>query len=642
MTDQIDPNGDTARTELDPTASAASPGAPLTPADRPVPMPIGYGHEVAWAPAVPVAPVVTTSRAPRRGRLRWAAAMAVVAVIIVTSVAAAALITGRSSQAAVLGYVPEQTTMYGEVRLDLPGDQRLAVGAFLSKFPGFADQAALDSKLDEVLDDLVKGASNGDQTYGANIKPWFDGELAFSVGPLPAPSTILGDTPSMSGVRALALMSVKDPVAAQAWIDAAVTKSGAKTTSETYAGASLTVFSETGGAKAAFALLDGKVAVLGDLVSVKAAVDTKGESGFAKEPGPKAAFDAASRDYVGFVYVALRPLLDWSTELSKSMATQLGGATATSALSDSMLKVLPEWGAYWLRFESDAVVMEAASPRSDTAVGPTEGRTSKVIDHIPSSALVASISNDSGKTLTQTLDLYRKDASLKPALDQVDQALALVGGADVAFGWAGDTAIVIDAAGGTPQGGLIVVPTDKAAADRLFTALRAFIGIGGAQQGITVHDETYNGTTITIVDLGDIGKLAGKAGMAGSAASGLTTLPTGQVEIAFAVTDDVVVVGSGPGFVKGVIDTTRATSLGASERYVKLAGRAGSGTGSTFVDITAIRELVEKAAAGKADPAAYARYQKEFKPFLVPFDAMIASGSISGDLSRSVIYVTVK
>jgi len=639
MTDHLDPNSDTSRTDVYSTAPVFTPPAPLTPGDRRSSPSMADEHEVASTPTAPVVPVVAAGRTPRRGRLRWAAAVAMVAIIVGTSVAAAALITGRSSQASVLGYVPDATTMYGEIRLDLPGDQRRAAGEFLSKFPGFADQAALESKLDEVLDDLVKGASNGDQSYTANIKPWFDGELAFSVGPLPPATSKLGDPASMSAVRALALMSVKDAAAAQTWFDAAVAKSGAKPTTEAYAGATLTVFSEKGGATAAFALLDGKVAVLGDIVSVKAAVDTNGASGFAREPGPKAAFDAASRDYVGFVYVALRPLLDWSTGLSKSMSSQLGGAAATTAIADSMLKLLPEWSAYWLRFESDAVVMEAAVPKTPTALGPTEGRTSKVIDHIPSTALVASIANDSGKTLKQTLELYRSDASLKPVLDQLDQALGLVGGSDAALGWAGDSAIVVDAAGGTPQGGLIVVPTDKAAAERLFTGLRAFIALGGAQQGITVKDETYKGITISVVDLGDIGKLSG---MAGGIGSGLATLPTGHVEIAYAVTDDVVVVGSDPGFVKGVLDTTRATSLGADERYVKLAGRAAAGTGTTFVDITAIRELVEKAAAGKADPAAYARYEKGFKPFLVPFDALIASGSVSGDLSRSVIYITVK
>src|SRR6478672_2874465 len=105
MTDQLDPGTDpgtpddeTARMAVpagsdaspvtDPvpaapvTASAtpATPTSPLTPASRPVaPTPV-YENEVAWATPTPV--VVTGSDAPRRprGRLRWAAAIAVVAL----------------------------------------------------------------------------------------------------------------------------------------------------------------------------------------------------------------------------------------------------------------------------------------------------------------------------------------------------------------------------------------------------------------------------------------------------------------------------------------------------------------------------------------------------------------------------------
>ena len=54
------------------------------------------------------------------------------------------------------------------------------------------------------------------------------------------------------------------------------------------------------------------------LAGLKAAVDSKGSSGFASEPGPKAAFDSVKDDYVGFGYVALRPLLDWSNDLNKA------------------------------------------------------------------------------------------------------------------------------------------------------------------------------------------------------------------------------------------------------------------------------------------------------------------------------------
>ena len=256
--------------------------------------------------------------------MRWAVSLAVVALVIVASAAVAAIITGRSSTAVVLGYVPAGTTAYAEVRLDLPGDQRAAAGAFLSKFPGFADQAALDTKLDEVLDQLVKDATNNEQTYTANIKPWFDGELAFSVGPLPPAPAASSDAPQFLGSsRALALVSIKDQALAQAWFDAAIAKTGAKTTSQAYNGATLTVFEPTDGVTFALAMIDGKVAAAGDIASVKAAVDSKGSSGFASEPGPKAALDSVKDDYVGFGYVALRPLLDRG-------GGKVGGFTSTA------------------------------------------------------------------------------------------------------------------------------------------------------------------------------------------------------------------------------------------------------------------------------------------------------------------------
>ncbi len=648
MTDDLEPTQDPASaTPTDPTTRVETPtaptppSAPLTPAARENAMPTNDDHHVAWAAVAPAAPVVSTTPRRRRSRLRWAVSIAVVALIIATTAAVAAIITGRSSDATVLGYVPGQTTVYAEVRLDLPGDQRRAVGEFLSKFPGFADQTALESKLDQVLDDLVKNATNGSQTYTTDIKPWFGGELAASLGPLPPATALSGSDPSaMGSFRALALLSVTDPTAAQAWFDAAIAKTGAKTTTESYDGATLTLFEKTGGAQPAFAIVDGKVAVAGDLVSVKAAIDTKGTGGFSKEPGPNAALSAFDRDHVGFAYVALGQLLDWSSALTKTLTPAAGG-TGTPTLSASLQKAIPDWGAYSLRFESDAVVMEAAAPVPETRIGPTENRRSPIDEHIPGDALVASISHDLGATLKQGLALYGSEPSLKQLYDTVDQALGLIGGADAAFGWAGDSAVVVTTSDGTPAGGVVVIPSDKAAADHLFTALRSFIALGGAQQGITVRDEPYNGTTITIVDLGDISKLAGMAGAAASAA--LPTLPNGHVEIAYAVTDQVVVVGSGSAFVKHVLDTTKGTSLASNDRYTSLAGRAANGTSSSWVDITAIRGLIEKAAVGAgADAAAVARYQTDIKPFLAPFDAMYASSSTGNDLSRSVIYVTVK
>ena len=637
MSDQ-DPNEETTTTDLDPTAAVPSvtpvvPAAPMAANESPTyPTPQPYEPAVAWAPAVPVTP--SASKPRRGGRLRWAAAIAVVAVVLGASAAVAALITNSASQATVLGYVPPGTIVYSEIRLDLPGDQRRAAGEFLSKFPGFKDQAALDTKLDEVLDELIKKASDGDQTYTADIKPWFDGEVAFSLGPLPPADSLMTNPSSLDAFRALALLSIKDATAAQAWFDAEVADAGATTTKETYNGATLTVIAEPNAPKAAYAVLGGRVVVLGDLTSVKAAVDTNGNSGFAAEPGPKAALASADGDHLGFAYLALRPLMDWSSDLTKAAAEGLDG-TAGAVVSDSLLGVVPDWAAYWLRVESNALVMEATAPKPDKPFGPTENRTSDVVDHIPASAVVVSVTHDLGATIETVLGLYASEPGIKDMLDQLDEALGLVGGKDAALGWLGDTAVVVNDVAGTPEGGLIVVPTDKAAAERLITAMRTFIALGGGAQGITVREEAYGGTTITIVDLGDAGNLLGMGLTAGR-------IPlTGHLEIAFAVTDDIVVVGSGPSFVKHVLDTTKATSLASDDQYKQLADRVGAGTGMSFVDITAIRGMLEKAMA-TGDAAAKAKYETDVKPFLLPFDALYASSSNQGNLTSSTVIITVK
>ena len=287
--------------EATPAAPAAPAGrsrrpCPLTPASRPDGAATVYENEVAWATAAPV--VVTGSKPPRRrSRLRWAAAIAVVALVIGASAAAAALLTGSSST----GDRPRlRPGAHRRLRRGPPRPARRpeqAVGEFLSKFPGFADQAALDTKLDEVLDELVRDASNGKQTYTGNIKPWFDGELAFSVGPLPPAASLKGADPS-------SLSSFRHPRPAVGQGSRPRPRPGSTMRSRRPAprppprpttASTMTSSARRRGPTAAYALIDGKVAVVGDLTSVKAAIDTNGDGGFANEPGPKAALRLVER-----------------------------------------------------------------------------------------------------------------------------------------------------------------------------------------------------------------------------------------------------------------------------------------------------------------------------------------------------------
>jgi uncharacterized protein DUF3352 len=578
--------------------------------------------------AAPAASVLPPDPASRGARRRWTIAVGIVAVVVVASAFAFSLFTGRAANAVVLGYVPEDSIMYGEVRMDLPGDQRANVGAFLSKFPGFADQSTLETKIDEVLDRLIGDASGGTQTFSGDVKPWFGGQLAFSLGALPDPGVVTTDPTVMGDSRFLVLVSVKDEALARTWFDAAVAETGSATSSESYGGANLTVIEGQG----AYALLGGKVAVVGDLASVRAAVDTNGNSGFAAKPEPAAALQGPTGDHVGFVYIAVRPLLEFSS--------QLGEAEGVPSPGDAIMGLVPEWMAFAVRVEGDALRMEAFAPTAEGAPGPSDNRTSTVADHVPANAVFVGIGHDYGKTLLDTLDTYRADPTLKPAVEMVDEAAGILGGPNAAVGWIGDLAVTVTRGERAPEGGLIIVPTDSAAAGQLFTSLRTLVSLGGAAMGVSVRDEPYAGTTITIVDLGEIGDLIGQAGVPTDIlAPG--ALPTGRVELAYAVTDQVVVIGSGPGFVKHVLDTTQGTSLASNERYKALAGRIGQGTGSTFVDVTAIREAIESSMLG-ADAADVAEYEESVKPFLTPFDALIGTNSVDGGVTRSTYIVTVK
>ena len=161
-----------------------------------------------------------------------------VALVVVVSGVAAALLTGSAPNAKILAWAPADSIVYGEFRLDLPGDQRQNVAEFLSHFPGFDDQAAIDTKLDETLDQFLTSATDGDQSYIADVEPWFDGEVGFVASDLPNPAR--ASTPSRSTPAAPpVLLSVKDAALAQAWFDAAV--SDANPTTEDYEGVTITV-----------------------------------------------------------------------------------------------------------------------------------------------------------------------------------------------------------------------------------------------------------------------------------------------------------------------------------------------------------------------------------------------------------------
>jgi hypothetical protein len=110
--------------------------------------------------------------------------------------------------------------------------------------------------------------------------------------------------------------------------------------------------------------------------------------------------------------------------------------------------------------------------------------------------------------------------------------------------------------------------------------------------------------------------------------------------LAVAVSDEIVVIGLGSAVVKDVLDAGSGPSLADDARVRALLDRAGrDGTANAFVDVAAIRDLIEDTMAGSGDIAAYDR---DVRPYLQPFDAFVYSVTVRGDLDWATVILSVK
>ena len=275
--------------------------------------------------------------------------------------------------------------------------------------------------------------------------------------------------------------------------------------------------------------------------------------------------------------------------------------------------------------------MEAAAPKAETQIGPTTDRSSDVAKHVPSSAIALIVNHDSGATLKQTLELYKSEPSLKEVTDAIDKGLGALGGADNAIGWIGDTGLVVNGSGDAVEGGLVILPTDAEAAKRLFTSVKNLAALGGVGGGVTFRDEDYKGTTITVasIDLGAMGcqRLRGSRSTRSRSPGPSPTTSSSSVRVLSSSSTS-----STPPMARRSPRTT------GTRRSWPESRRARAPRSSTSRRSAAHVEGMVKS----GDAAALKEYETNVKPFLAPFDALIASNSVGGDLTRSTIVITVK
>ena len=168
-----------------PPATAPAPAYVPPPTTMPAP-PSGSG---------PAAAVAAPAQGPGSSRARWIVGLGVAGLAIAIGLAAFLLLGARPTPEA-LRYIPGDSAVVAEVRLDLPGDQMQRVGNLLAHFPGFQDQSTLPAKIDEALSQALAAATDADVDFPTDIKPWLNGPTFIG---LPAPPAGPRATPCFGG-----------------------------------------------------------------------------------------------------------------------------------------------------------------------------------------------------------------------------------------------------------------------------------------------------------------------------------------------------------------------------------------------------------------------------------------------------------
>jgi hypothetical protein len=592
--------------------------------EPPTPL-IEPADDAIYAPASSVARDTGTFGAPpppagrRASGVRWAIALVGIAVVIGVTIAILALASNRSPSSIAVGYMPADTISYAEYRFDLPGDQRAKLASALSTFPAFADQAALQPKLYDIFDRIVRAATNDKQSYTTDIDPWFSGQIAMGSGAMVAGDTSQGIGGAPFGPNGLLVITIKDQAKAAAWIKT-LAPTGSPLNETAYNGA--TIYTGGGGSSVSAAVTD-KVILVGNDASVRAAIDSKGEGKLADDAEFKAALGTVSSDYVAFAYTEYRAYLQSAIE---SMGA--GSGLQQTTVDDELLLLVPAWEGGYLRFENDSLVGQAAYPSIDFGFD-AKNKRSTLISHAPASTLFYAESHDVGAALTAAIDKFRNMPDLRQSFSQVEQAAGVFGGFTGILGWWGDVSVVVSKdADGSIGGGVLIAPTDATKAKATFDTLRSFVVLAGGGAGIDLRDDQHGGTTVTVLDF--------------TQAAGANSLPPGvKAELAWAVRDDIVVIGYGEAFVNSVLDAGPGTSLADSDRFKALLKRVGEeNLGFSFVDINAIRELVEPLVKEQLNAEKWAFYQREILPYVEHLDAFISSAQVDGDIDRLVNALT--
>jgi hypothetical protein len=395
----------------------------------------------------------------------------------VTVVAGYLLVFSASTDRAAAA-VPADAPVYLNVYLQPSAAQQMRLGKLLGRLPGFGDQATLDTKVDEALQQALGGFG---LDYRDDLKPWLGDQLAVAAWP----------TTDAAATDALLVAAVKERPAAEAAL-ARLAGAPPDASPASYGGRTIVV-----GTRYTYAFLaDDLVALGSNEAQVRRAIDVESGSrpALASAPAFKAAGIGLPVDYLASVYVDLELLGRGS-----GVQGDLGAFSTVSAVL-----VANDTG---LELQGEAPFDGLAADASARAAAALTSEPASLSDWMPASTQAEGVVFGV-KSLFQTVERLGAD----PGAEALGQALTQLR-AVVAFGLGlsvdddllplldREAALAISVRDGQPYGQLLLRPADAAAAESALSRARDALEARGAR----VTTGRSGEVTVTTVQMPQVG-----------------------------------------------------------------------------------------------------------------------------------------
>ena len=461
-------------------------------------------------------------------------------------VAAFLFLSGATTDRAA-ALAPANTVVYANVYLQPSAGQQMNLAELIGRLPGFADDASLDEKIDQVAQNLLGGTGID---YRTELEPWLGGQVAVAAW--------AGEDGSVEGGDVVLIAEVRDLDAAAGAVPNLLGEGADAFTTETHAGLELHV--AEGGA---YAFVDEMLVAGPSADALRQAIDAQGGSSLADRADFRATVEDLPEDHLASAFVDLAAI------------AEAGGGTELSGVSTAGVVLVAEREG--LRVSGSAAFdagEAAASARAAFALG-TE--PSSLVDWMPEATVAEVVVFG----LRQSLEDAESMIGATPQGEDVAgflstaRALAAFGlgidlDADVLPLLDREVGIALSGFDGDlPSGQLLLRPSDPDATPGMLDHLAERLEAAGASREVETRDD-LDGLEITVLALPD----------------------TGQV--AYAVVDGIVILGFTTDDVAAAVDAHRSgRTLGADDGYRSTFEVAGARAGTeAYVDVPAAAALL--------------------------------------------------